>query len=343
MSKTILATGGAGYIGSHICYELLSSGYQVIVFDDFSNSSPESIKRVSRLTNGAPKVIEGDIRDSAALESLFQNNDISAVIHLAGVKAVSESVSNPGKYYDINVSGSVALLGAMQKHGVKNAVFSSSATVYGIPDTLPLTESSAARPISPYGHTKYMVEQILADMTAVNPGWRSLLLRYFNPVGAHASGQIGEDPNGIPDNLFPYIAQVATGKREKLTVNGNDYDTKDGTCVRDYIHVVDLARGHVKAVDYLLSDKAKDNISPIINLGTGAGSSVLEVVEAWSAACAFPIPHELGPRRDGDAAESFADNSLAHEILGWQAQYDLNQMCADHWRWQSNNPDGYHK
>ncbi len=341
MTKTILTTGGAGYIGSHICYELLTSGYQVVIFDNFSNSSPESIRRVSRLTNGAPILIEGDVRDASALDQLFEAHKIDAVIHMAGAKAVGESVSNPQKYYDINVSGSVNLFGAMQRHGVLNAVFSSSATVYGIPKTLPMRETAPTSPLSPYGHTKLMAEQILTDMTAINPGWRALLLRYFNPVGAHHSGEIGEDPNGIPDNLFPYIAQVATEKRDKLMVFGNDYDTPDGTCIRDYIHVVDLARGHVKAVDYLLSDRAKDNAAETINLGTDQGSSVLEVVAAWAAACGFDIPYEITKRRAGDAPIYYADSSRAKAVLGWQAEYDLAKMCIDHWHWQSKNPQGY--
>lgn len=341
MTKTILTTGGAGYIGSHVAYELLTAGYQLVVFDNFSNSSPESIRRVARMTNGAPIVVEGDVRDSEALNRLFTDHKIDAVIHMAGAKAVGESVANPQKYYDINVSGSVALFGAMQRHGVTNTVFSSSATVYGMPETMPIPETAPTNPLNPYGTTKFMVEQILTDMTAATDGWRTLLLRYFNPVGAHPSGEIGEDPNGIPDNLFPYIAQVATGQREKLSVFGADYDTPDGTAVRDYIHVVDLARGHVKAIDYLLSGRAKANAAQIINLGTSTGSSVLDVHKEWETACGFPIPYEMSNRRAGDAPQSYADSSVAKKILGWEAEYDLAQMCADHWNWQSKNPQGY--
>ncbi len=343
MTKTILATGGAGYIGSHICFELLAAGYRVLVLDDFSNSSAESIKRVARLTNGAPVLIKGDVRNAAILDRVFDENTIDAVIHLAGVKAVGESVQNPQKYYDINVSGSVNLFGAMARHGVSNVVFSSSATVYGIPEISPLTEEMPTNPLNPYGQTKLMVENILQDMTAANPRWRSLLLRYFNPVGAHASGEIGEDPNGIPDNLFPYIAMVANKKQPKLNVFGDDYDTPDGTCIRDYIHVVDLARGHVKAVDYLLSDRATDNHAEIVNLGTDQGSSVFQVIKAWEAACGFEIPYQVADRRAGDAPAYYADSRRAKTLLGWQAEHDLARMCADHWQWQSKNPDGYGK
>jgi len=341
MTKTILATGGAGYIGSHVTIELLNAGYHVVILDDFSNSTPESIRRVSRLTNRSPVMLEGDVRDNAVLDELFSEHAIDAVIHLAGVKAVAESVANPQKYYDINVAGSLNLFGAMLRHNVSKAVFSSSATVYGIPEKLPLTENSPTNPLSPYGHSKHMVENILRDTTQANKGWSSLLLRYFNPVGAHHSGQIGENPNGTPDNLFPFIAQVAAGQRALLNVFGDDYDTPDGTAIRDYIHVVDLARGHVKAVDYLLSERAHQNKAPVVNLGTGAGSSVLDVVKAWQQACGFAIPHAVAARRAGDAPQYYADCQFAKEILAWQAEYTLAQMCTDHWRWQCDNPNGY--
>jgi len=307
------------------------------------NSSAESIRRVSRLSNGAPVLIKGDVRDTAILDQVFDDNAIDAVIHLAGVKAVGESVKNPQKYYDINVSGSVCLFGAMQRHGVSNVVFSSSATVYGVPETSPLTEEMPTKPHNPYGQTKLMVEHILRDMTAANLGWRALLLRYFNPVGAHSSGEIGEDPHGIPDNLFPFIGMVATKRKPLLDVFGADYNTPDGTCIRDYIHVVDLARGHVKALDYLLSDRATDNSAKIVNLGTDQGSSVFQVIKAWEAACGFEIPFQVTNRRAGDVPAYYADSRRAKALLGWQAEHDLAQMCVDHWRWQTKNPDGYGK
>ena len=332
-----LVLGGAGFIGSHITLELLASGYEVIVFDDLSNSSAKSIERVGRLSNGAPRFIEGDIRDAAALDALFTEHDIDAVIHLAGLKAVGESVSHPERYYDVNVSGSTTLFNAMLRHGVKHAVFSSSATVYGEPETMPMTEFTPTGPVNPYGATKLMVEQILTDITNIGPGWRSMVLRYFNPVGAHHSGQIGEDPLGFPDNLFPFIAQVATGRREKLQIFGDDYTT----AIRDYIHVMDLARGHVKAIDYLLSEASEDNTTPVVNLGTGTGSSVKQVHAAWEAACGFPIKSEVAPRRAGDVTIYCADAAKAKTMLGWEAEHDLNQMCEDHWRWQKANPQGY--
>lgn len=341
MSKTILATGGAGFIGSHITLELLTSGYQVVVFDNLSNSSAKSIERVSRITNGAPTFVEGDIRDASALDALFTEHEIDAVIHLAGLKAVGESVAEPARYYDVNVAGSSTLFNAMLRHGVKHAVFSSSATVYGEAEVMPMDESTPTGPVNPYGATKLMVEQILSDITKSAPGWRSMVLRYFNPVGAHPSGEIGEDPLGFPDNLFPFIAQVATGHRPQLSIFGGDYPTEDGTAIRDYIHVMDLARGHVKAIDYLLSGASENNTTPVVNLGTGKGSSVKQVHKAWETACGFPIKAEIAPRRLGDVTIYCADAGKAKQVLGWEAEYDLGQMCKDHWHWQKRNPEGY--
>ncbi len=339
----ILATGGAGFIGSHVVLELLNSGYEVVVLDNLTNSSVKSIERVGRMSNGAPVFIEGDIRDGAALDALFEAHDIAAVIHLAGLKAVGESVSHPERYYDVNVAGSTCLFNAMLRHGVKHGVFSSSATVYGepAPETMPMDEHVPTGPVNPYGKTKLMVEQILTDITSIGPRWRSMVLRYFNPVGAHKSGQIGEDPLGFPDNLFPFIAQVATGRREILNIFGDDYDTPDGTAIRDYIHVMDLARGHVKAIDYLLSDASVDNETPVVNLGTGQGSSVKEVHAAWETACGFDIAAQVAPRRAGDVTIYCADARKAKALLGWEAEYDLVRMCEDHWRWQEGNPEGY--
>jgi UDP-glucose 4-epimerase len=339
----ILATGGAGFIGSHVVLELLNSGYEVVVFDNLSNSSIKSIERVRRISNGAPSFVEGDIRDAAALDALFQAHDFTAVIHLAGLKAVGESVTHPERYYDVNVAGSSTLFSAMLRHGVKHGVFSSSATVYGepAPETMPMDEQVPTGPVNPYGQTKLMVEQMLTDITRIGPGWRSMVLRYFNPVGAHESGQIGEDPLGFPDNLFPFIAQVATGRRAILNIFGDDYNTPDGTAIRDYIHVMDLARGHVKAIDYLLSDASIDNETPVVNLGTGQGSSVKQVHAAWEAACGFSIPARVAPRRAGDVTIYCADARKAKDMLGWQAEYDLDKMCQDHWRWQKANPEGY--
>ncbi len=337
----ILATGGAGFIGSHVVLELLNSGYEVVVFDNLSNSSRASIERVARLTNGTPEFVEGDIRDAAALDALFKAHDITAVIHLAGLKAVGESVAHPEQYYDVNVAGSTTLFNAMLRHGVKHGVFSSSATVYGEAEVMPMPETTPTGPVNPYGKTKLMIEQILTDITSIGPGWRSMILRYFNPVGAHKSGQIGEDPLGFPDNLFPFIAQVATGRRAVLNIFGDDYPTPDGTAIRDYIHVMDLARGHVLAIDYLLSDKAVDNETPVVNLGTGKGSSVKEVHAAWEAACGFDIPAQIAPRRAGDVTIYCADAAKAKEMLGWEAEFDLAKMCEDHWRWQKGNPEGY--
>ncbi len=341
MGKTILATGGAGFIGSHITLELLNSGYDVVVFDNLSNSSPKSIARVARISNGAPVFIKGDVRDAAALDALFASHEIDAVIHLAGLKAVGESVAHPQRYYDVNVAGSTTLFNAMLHHGVKHLVFSSSATVHGAPKTLPMRENDPTRPVSPYGSTKLMVEQILTDVSKVGAGWSSMILRYFNPVGAHPSGQIGEDPLGTPDNLFPFIAQVAAGRRECLQIFGTDYPTPDGTAIRDYIHVMDLARGHVKAIKHLLEQRQPVNTTEVVNLGTGKGASVAEVHRAWEQAIGADIPARNAPRRPGDAPHYCADTGKAKALLGWQARYTLAQMCQDHWRWQQINPEGY--
>lgn len=341
MPKTILATGGAGFIGSHVVLELLNNGYEVVVFDNLSNSSAKSVERVGRMSNGAPTFLEGDIRDSTALDNVFENYDIDAVIHLAGLKAVGDSVAHPEQYYDVNVAGSTTLFNAMLRHGVQHVVFSSSATVYGEAISMPMDEQTPTGPINPYGKTKLMVEQILTDITSSGPKWRSMILRYFNPVGAHSSGQIGEDPLGFPDNLFPFIAQVATGRQDILNIFGDDYNTPDGTAIRDYIHVMDLAAGHVKAIDYLLGENSINNATPIVNLGTGDGASVKDVHAAWETACGFPIAAQVVARRAGDVTHYCADASKAFELLGWKAQNDLAKMCEDHWRWQKGNPAGY--
>ncbi len=341
MPETILVTGGAGFIGSHITLALLNAGYRVVVFDNLANASAKSIERVARISNGAPVFIEGDVRDAAALDALFAAHKIDGVIHLAGLKAVGESVAHPERYYDVNVAGSSTLFNAMLRHGVKRAVFSSSATVYGAPEIMPMDETTATGPVNPYGKTKLMVEQILTDITGISSNWRSMVLRYFNPVGAHPSGQIGEDPLGFPDNLFPFIAQVATGRRDCLQIFGDDYPTPDGTAIRDYIHVMDLARGHVLAIDHLLSQRSKPNTTPVVNLGTGTGYSVKQVHAAWQAACGFDIATKIAPRRAGDVTIYCADPRKAKALLGWEAEFDLPKMCADHWRWQKANPTGY--
>ncbi len=334
----ILITGGAGYIGSHTALELLDAGYQVTVIDNLCNSSKESLKRVEELTGKPITFYEGDVRDAAALDALFENESIDAVIHCAALKAVGESVQKPLLYYGNNITGTLTLLEAMTKANVKRIVFSSSATVYGDPDVVPITEDCPkGQCTNPYGWTKSMMEQIMTDVQKADPEWDVILLRYFNPVGAHESGRIGEDPKGVPNNLMPFIAQVAVGKLPQLGVFGDDYDTPDGTGVRDYIHVVDLAKGHVKAIDYILTDPGLD----VINLGTGRGYSVLEMVHAFEKACGHEIPYEIRPRREGDIAECYADPSKAAKVLGWKAERGLDEMCADLWRWQSMNPNGY--
>jgi UDP-glucose 4-epimerase len=333
----IFVTGGAGYIGSHTCVELLNAGHEVTVFDNFCNSQPEALARVLRITGKKPTLIQGDIRDSAALVAALRSSGASAVIHFAGLKAVGESVQNPLGYYDNNVVGSVRLLQAMLVCGVKTLVFSSSATVYGDPQYLPLTENHPLSTTNPYGQTKLVIEEMLRDLFRSDPSWHLSILRYFNPVGAHASGLIGEDPQGTPNNLLPFVAQVAVGRREFLNVWGNDYATPDGTGVRDYIHVVDLALGHLKALERLQHHAE----CRAINLGTGVGYSVLEMVRAFEQASGKPVPYQVAPRRAGDIAACYADPSQALALLGWRAELGLQAMCADTWRWQSGNPQGY--
>ena len=335
--KTILVAGGAGYIGSHTCVELLNAGYEVVVVDNLYNASPKAIERVSEITGKDVKFYEVDILDKAALTKVFDENKIDAVIHFAGYKAVGESVAKPIEYYHNNMTGTLVLCDVMREHGVKNIVFSSSATVYGDPAQIPITENCPkGQPTNPYGWTKSMLEQVLTDVHTSDNEWNVILLRYFNPIGAHKSGKIGEDPKGIPNNLVPYVAQVAVGKRECLGVFGNDYDTPDGTGVRDYIHVVDLADGHVKAIKKLDENPGV----AIYNLGTGNGYSVLQVVSAFEKACGHPIKYEIKPRRDGDIATCYCNPEKAEKELGWKAQYGIAEMCEDTWRWQSSNPNG---
>ena len=335
--KTILVTGGAGYIGSHTLIELINNNFDVVVVDNLVNSSRESLRRIKQITGHDIPFIEADIRDQSALDDIFTTYNIDSVIHFAGLKAVGESVAKPLEYYDNNLVSTLALLEAMRKHGVKQLVFSSSATVYGSPSELPLRETSTVGVglTNPYGKTKYMIEQIIQDYCAADPAFEATILRYFNPIGAHQSGQIGEDPNGIPNNLLPYVAQVAVGKLQSVGVFGNDYDTPDGTGVRDYIHVVDLARGHVAALQHM---KAGANV---YNLGTGSGTSVLEIIKAFSKACGRDLPYEIKPRRAGDIAACYADCSKAERELGWRAELSVEQACADSWRWQSQNPNGF--
>ena len=336
MSK-ILVTGGAGYIGSHTCVELLHAGHEVTVIDNFCNSQPEAIARVEQITGKKVRVMQGDIRSRPSLVMALRQSGASAVVHFAGLKAVGESVENPLAYYDNNVVGTVRLLEAMAECNVKQLVFSSSATVYGTPQQLPLAEDHPLSATNPYGQTKLVIEDMLRAHHVANPAWRIGILRYFNPVGAHASGLIGEDPKGTPNNLLPYVAQVAVGRREFLNIWGNDYDTPDGTGVRDYIHVVDLALGHVMALERLQNHAE----CAAINLGTGTGYSVLDMVFAFEKASGKSVPFKIGPRRAGDVASSFADPGQALVLLGWRAERDLDAMCQDAWRWQSANPNGY--
>lgn len=336
--KTILVTGGAGYIGSHTVLQLLEQDYQVVVLDNLSNASEESLERVAQITGKNVIFQQGDIRDEQVLNALFSQHSVDAVIHFAGLKAVGESVEQPIKYYENNVFGTLQLCKVMQSHNVKNLVFSSSATVYGDPTELPLHENlPTGRPTNPYGQSKLMVEHVLTDLFASDKEWNIVLLRYFNPVGAHLSGLIGEDPAGIPNNLMPFITQVATGKRDKLSIFGDDYDTPDGTGVRDYIHVEDLADGHLKALNKLAANAGLCTF----NLGTGQGYSVLEMVKAFEAESGQAVPYAIVPRRSGDVAACYADPTLARQELGWQAQKGLEDMCRDSWRWQSQNPNGY--
>lgn len=334
----ILVTGGAGFIGSHTVVELQEAGYDVVVMDNLSNSSEKSLERVQKITGKAVPFYKADILDREALEQIFSEQEIGAVIHFAGLKAVGESVEKPWEYYENNIAGTLTLVDVMRKHNVKNIIFSSSATVYGNPAFIPITEECPkGQCTNPYGWTKSMLEQILSDIQKADPEWNVILLRYFNPIGAHKSGTIGENPNGIPNNLMPYITQVAVGKRQELGVFGNDYNTHDGTGVRDYIHVVDLAQGHVKALK-----KIEENAGlKIYNLGTGVGYSVLDVVKNFEDATGVKIPYSIKPRRAGDIDSCYADASLAKKELGWEAKYGIREMCEDSWRWQKNNPNGY--
>jgi UDP-glucose 4-epimerase len=332
----ILVTGGAGYIGSHTCVELLSAGHTVVVFDNFSNSHPEALRRVEQIAGRKLVVVKGDVRDQAAIEAVFRLHACEAVIHFAGLKAVAESVEKPLTYYDNNVVGTHCLLMAMQNCGIHTLVFSSSATVYGEPQRLPLTEDHPLSATNPYGRNKLFTEEMLRDVFRANPSWRIAILRYFNPVGAHESGLIGEDPQGIPSNLMPFVAQVAVGRRECLNVWGDDYPTHDGTGVRDYIHVVDLALGHVRALERLNTPQCI-----AVNLGTGVGYSVLDVVKAFESESGRPVSYQRSQRRAGDVAACYANPALAGRLLGWKAERDLKAMCRDHWQWQYTNPKGY--
>ena len=334
----ILVTGGAGYIGSHTCVELLESGYGVVIIDNLCNSNPKSMERVEELTGKKVKFYEGDVRDEALLRKIFAENEISAVIHFAGLKAVGESVAQPWRYYDNNLNSTLVLTKVMEEVGCKKIIFSSSATVYSGDNEMPLRETSkTGNCTNPYGWTKYMTEQILSGMAVADKDWSIVLLRYFNPIGAHISGRIGEDPRGIPNNLMPYITQVAIGRREFLSIYGNDYDTHDGTGVRDYIHVVDLAKGHVAAVKYSMANLGCD----VFNLGTGTGYSVLDMVKAFNEANGLDLPYKIVERRPGDLATCYADPAKSAEKLHWKAEKTLVDMCRDSWNWQKNNPQGY--
>lgn len=336
---SVLVTGGAGYIGSHTCIAMVEAGYDVVVIDNLDNSSSESLKRVEKIVGKPIKFYEADVRDKDALRKIFTENKIDSVIHFAGLKAVGESCKIPVKYYDNNLISTLYLLEVMEEFGVKRIVFSSSATVYGVATEMPLTEGMPLGAINPYGRTKYFIEEMLRDLYASDNTWSIALLRYFNPIGAHESGTIGEDPRGIPNNLMPYISQVAVGRLEKLNVFGNDYNTVDGTGVRDYIHVVDLAEGHVKATDWVLGNTGCEPF----NLGTGNGCSVLQLKDAFEEATGVTVPYVIAPRRPGDPDEVYANAEKAKRVLGWEAKKNIKQMCEDTWRWQSGNPNGYNK
>ena len=333
---SILVTGGTGFIGSHTTVELINAGYDVVIIDNLVNSCREVINRIEKITGKRPAFYENDLLDKAAVEKIFNENEIEAVVHFAGLKAVGESVAIPLTYYHNNLTGTLILCEVMKEHGCKKIVFSSSATVYGDPHKVPITEDFPLSTTNPYGSTKLMIERILSDVFVSDTDWSIMLLRYFNPIGAHKSGLIGETPNGIPNNLVPYIAQVATGRREFLRVWGNDYNTVDGTGVRDYIHVVDLALGHIKAVDYVMKNKGGE----AVNLGTGHGYSVLQVKDAFAKACGKEIPYKIMARRPGDIASCYADTTKAKKLLGWSAQYGIDEMCRDSWNFQQKNPDG---
>ena len=334
----VLVTGGAGYIGSHTCLELLESGYGVVVIDNLYNSNPKSLERVEALTGKKLRFYEGDVRDEALLRKIFAENEIGCVIHFAGLKAVGESVAKPWEYYDNNLNSTLVLTKVMKEVGMKNIIFSSSATVYTADNEMPLKETSRTGGCTnPYGWTKYMTEQILSGISHADESWSVVLLRYFNPIGAHESGMIGEDPRGIPNNLMPFITQVAIGRREKLSVFGNDYDTPDGTGVRDYIHVVDLAKGHVAAVKYACAHQGCE----VFNLGTGTGYSVLDMVRTFQEVNGVKVPYEVVPRRPGDISTCYADPGKSEKVLGWKASHTLADMCRDSWNWQSKNPMGY--
>lgn len=338
MKETVLVTGGAGYIGSHTCVELLNAGFDVVVCDNLYNASEESLRRVQKITGKTVKFYQTDIRDRSGMEKIFAENAIGSVIHFAGLKAVGESVTKPLEYYDNNIYGTLVLLESMRKANVKKIVFSSSATVYGDPERLPIDEDCRLSTTNPYGTTKLMIEGILKDLYVSDDGWNIILLRYFNPVGAHESGLIGEDPKGIPNNLTPYIAQVAGGKLKEISVYGDDYPTPDGTGVRDYIHVVDLAKGHIKALE-----KVSDSGVHIYNLGTGKGYSVLDVIHAFEKACGKKLPYKIAPRRAGDIASCYASADKAKRDLDWEAELGMDEMCASLWKWQTMNPNGFEK
>ena len=334
---TILCTGGAGYIGSHTCVELLNAGHEVVIADNLYNSNVHVLERIEEITGKKVRFYEADVTDAAAVAPIFEENKIDAIIHFAAYKAVGESVAKPVEYYRNNLDCTLTMLEAMKKYDVRRFIFSSSATVYGIPDHMPLDETMPTSATNPYGWTKYMNERILTDAAKANPEWSIVLLRYFNPIGAHETGRIGEMPNGIPNNLFPYILQVALGKLPYLHVYGNDYNTKDGTGVRDYIHVVDLAKGHVLAAEYAQTHTGTE----VINLGTGHGYSVLEIIKTFEKVNGIEIPYKIEARRAGDIAECYADSSKAKKLLGWTAAREIDDMCRDGWRWQKNNPNGY--